>query len=476
MSIGDAAVQPAHRVGVVPRRLLRDERLARLAAAGDTVAFEAIFERYHQELYRYCRAILSNHEEAQDALQSTMAAALRSLPGEDREIALRPWLYRVAHNEAISIARRRAESPLVLDAADGASAQGADSESADRERLRELVTDLHALPERQRGALVMRELSDLGYAEIGAAISSSEGAARQLVYEAREALRAARRGREMECVSVREAISERDGRRLRGRALRAHLRTCEGCKDFRAGISVRTADLRAIAPPLPALAAMGVLSSVLGGAGKGGAGAALGSAGGAGGIAAAGAGTAVLGKGGAMVAAVVLGAGALGASGAVDLPGGSAADQPAASDAAGGSSSAGHAGEDARGSAASAGGAANAEHGQGAERGQGAENRSDGHGSNGAGSSTGTPGAHGQAGEHGNGSPALGTGTEHELPEAAAADDPPGAAVGSPHTSASSGSTLSPPAPEQAEASSNAGSIEPPEQSNTGGKGANPNA
>jgi RNA polymerase sigma factor (sigma-70 family) len=462
MSIGDAAVQPAHRVGVVPRRVLGDERLARHAAAGDTAAFEAIFKRYHQELYRYCRAILSNHDEAQDALQSTMAAALRALPGERREIALRPWLYRVAHNEAISIARRRAESPLVLDAADGASVQGADSESADRERLRELVTDLHALPERQRGALVMRELSDLGYAEIGAAISSSEGAARQLVYEAREALRQAKRGREMECVSVREAISERDGRRLHGRALRAHLRTCEGCKDFRAAISLRSTDLRSIAPPLPALAAMSVLSSVLGGAGKGGAGAALGSAGSAGGIAAAGAGAVAASKGGALVAAMVLGAGALGVSGAVDLPGGSAADHPAASGAGAGAAPAGHTGEHARSSAASAGGTANAERGQGAERGQVAEHRSDGQGSNGGGSSTGKPGEHGQAGEHGSGSPALGTGTDHELPEPAVADDPPGAAVGSPHTSPSSGSSFSPPQSEQGAANSRAEATEPP--------------
>ena len=47
----------------------------------------------------------SDPDDAQDALQATMAAALRALPGERREIKLRPWLFRVAHNEAISIAR-----------------------------------------------------------------------------------------------------------------------------------------------------------------------------------------------------------------------------------------------------------------------------------------------------------------------------------------------------------------------------------
>lgn len=90
-----------------PTRLLSDERLARLAASGDERAFEQIFVRHENELYRYCRAMLTQHEDAQDALQATMTSALRSLPGEKREIKLKPWLYRVAHNEAISILRRR---------------------------------------------------------------------------------------------------------------------------------------------------------------------------------------------------------------------------------------------------------------------------------------------------------------------------------------------------------------------------------
>ena len=457
MSI-DAATHPAQRVGLVPRRLLGDERLARLASAGDTAAFETIFERYHQELYRYCRAILSNHEEAQDALQSTMAAALRALPGERREIALRPWLYRVAHNEAITIARRRADAVLVHDSFDGMSAHGADLETAQRERLRELVADLRALPERQRGALVMRELNDLGYAEIGAAISTSEAAARQLVYEAREALRESKRGREMDCLSVREAISERDGRRLRGRALRAHLRNCDGCEDFRAAISIRSGDLQALAPAMPAVVAAGVLGTLLGGAGKGGTGALIGSAGGAGGFGAAGVGAVALGKGSAMVAAVVVGAGALGATGAIDLPDSltfANDDPPAATSA--GQAGAAHAGDGSQRAAPAETRGANG------ERGQSQEARSSAPGPNGAGSENGKPGEQGQAGEQGTGSPALGTGTDHALPEPATGDDPPGAAVGSPYTSGSQTGTA-PARPEASAASSNAVTPEPPEQ------------
>src|SRR5205085_1155204 len=82
-------------------------------AAGSAGAMTAIFERHHEALHRYCWSIVGNGHDAADALQNTMIKALRALPGETREIALRPWLYRIAHNESISLLRaRRPDSAL----------------------------------------------------------------------------------------------------------------------------------------------------------------------------------------------------------------------------------------------------------------------------------------------------------------------------------------------------------------------------
>src|SRR5213593_3663504 len=102
MSIGVPARASVPR----PVRLLSDERLARRIAAGDRAAFAEVFRRYHAPIYRYCRSLLRCEEDARDALQNTMASAMRALEGETREIALRPWLYRIAHNESMSLARR----------------------------------------------------------------------------------------------------------------------------------------------------------------------------------------------------------------------------------------------------------------------------------------------------------------------------------------------------------------------------------
>jgi RNA polymerase sigma factor (sigma-70 family) len=313
-----------------PMRLLtrNEAKLARLAAAGDERAFAAIYERYHQELYRYCRALLGDGHEAEDALQNTMASALRALPGESRRIELRPWLYRVARNESISLLRRR-RAVAEAEESNLPAQPAADASFETRERLRSLVADLGALPERQRSALVMRELSGLSNEEIATALAISPAAARQVVYEARLALLEIEEGRSMECERVRLAISDRDGRVLRARKLRAHLRSCERCSDFRAAIETRRSDLELLAPPLSAVAASGLLAGLLGGGGS-----AVGGALGGGLVAGGASGSLATAKVlGAVAASAAIGIGAGNVSG-VELPGLSGGKEPQATHAA----------------------------------------------------------------------------------------------------------------------------------------------
>src|SRR5258708_1305423 len=110
----------------------------RRAAGGDREAFAAIFRRHQQDLYRYCRAIPGDPDDAQDALQNTMVKALQALPGERREIALKPWLYRIAHNEAIELRRRARPTEPLADVALPPTA-GLEQIAAERGRLRDLL-------------------------------------------------------------------------------------------------------------------------------------------------------------------------------------------------------------------------------------------------------------------------------------------------------------------------------------------------
>ena len=252
-------------------RLLSDERLARLAAGGSQASFAAIFERHHQALHRYCHSILGNGHDAADALQNTMFKALRALPGETRQIALRAWLYRIAHNESISLLRtRRPDSNLEMAAY--VSDPAAEGIVESRERLRGLTEDLRELTEQQRGALLMRELGGLPFTDVAGALQVSAAAAKQSVYEARLALQAMQEGRAMDCDVVRRTLSDGDRRMLRAMKMRGHLRACAGCRDFQAALRQRPAQLVALIQPLQLAKAAAILHGLLGGAGHGGGG------------------------------------------------------------------------------------------------------------------------------------------------------------------------------------------------------------
>lgn len=254
-------------------RASSDRRLARRASKGDRRAIATIFERYQQELYGFCLGLLGEPQDAQDALQNTMVKILRALPGEEREISLRPWLYRIAHNEAIEL--RRSSHPT--QALDGylVDEQSRVTERAEqREQLEWLLKDLADLPERQRTVLVMRELSGLDFAEIGAALDTSGAVVRQSLYEARRNLEQMDHGRGMKCEAVTRVLSDADRRITRRRDIRAHLRDCPDCRRFQDAIGKREGVLVAI-PPIPATAAAGIAQALLGGSSGGGTVAAL---------------------------------------------------------------------------------------------------------------------------------------------------------------------------------------------------------
>jgi RNA polymerase sigma factor (sigma-70 family) len=315
--VSEAALPPGVRSRIGAERLLSDDRLARRAVDGDERAFSAIFSRYHQDLYRFCMAIVGNPQDAQDALQNTMVKVLRALPGETRQIKLKPWLYRIAHNESVELLRRRRPTEE-LDPELLTRGGGLTEEAEMRERLRRLIADLEQLPERQRGTLIMRELAGLHFAEIGAVLGTSAAVARQTLYEARLSLRRMGEGREMTCDAVTRTLSDADGRVTRRRDIRAHLRACPDCRRFGEEVAARRDDLAALSP-LPAMAAVGLLQGLLGGT-AGSAGSSAGLAGAVGGGAAKSLGATAAIKAAAAVAVVAaVGVGAADRGGVVDV-------------------------------------------------------------------------------------------------------------------------------------------------------------
>jgi RNA polymerase sigma factor (sigma-70 family) len=203
-----------------------------MAGSGSDSAFAMLYRRFDGPLHGYCLSIVKHPEDARDVLQSAWMKALMALRAQSRKAPVRPWLFRIVHNEAIdTIRRRRGEQPLHEAHQRGAGA-GADEEAAGREQVAEVVADLRALPEGQRAALVMREWAALEYEEIALALATSEGNARQLVFSARNGLVESRTGRSQSCDAIRLELAGADGRRLRNRRIRSHLECCDACRAF----------------------------------------------------------------------------------------------------------------------------------------------------------------------------------------------------------------------------------------------------
>jgi RNA polymerase sigma factor (sigma-70 family) len=276
-------------------RLRSDEQLVRLFREGNDEAFRVIHDRYRSRLLAYARQMLSGSRlDAEDALQEVFVRAYAALRADDREISLRAWLYRVAHNRCIDELRRPAPpAPEELELMRPPSADPI-ATTEQRESLRRLVADVRRLPEQQRSALLMREMVGLPYQDLAAALDVTVPAVKSLLVRARIGLAQAAEARDTACVAIREELATAQERGVRASGLaRRHMHDCADCRSYRGELRAAPARFAALVPALGPGALLAKLLGIGGGGAAGGAGA---SAAG-GGAAASAAGTAAVGGG-----------------------------------------------------------------------------------------------------------------------------------------------------------------------------------
>jgi len=175
-----------------------DEQLVAAFRGGDEAAFDAMTERYRDRLLAYARHMLRARGQAaaEDVVQDVLLRAYRALRADSRPMALRAWLYRIAHNRCLDELRGERPSAELLDEEVPGSQADPAAEFGRRERLRELVGDIRSLPDQQRSALVIRELDGLSYAELAEALDTTVPAVKSLLVRARMNLATAAEERE----------------------------------------------------------------------------------------------------------------------------------------------------------------------------------------------------------------------------------------------------------------------------------------
>jgi len=173
------------RLATAALKLQSDERLVKLAREAHEPAFEAIVERYRGPLERYA-ARMTGPCRAEDLVQHAFTRLYLFLCEDERDLVLGPWLYRVTRNAAINAARERSHEQI-SENYDGVPQPPQVAEQ--RAHLRLVMGGLADLPERQRVAMIRRELEGRSYDEVAAELGVSGVGARQLVSRARIRLR-----------------------------------------------------------------------------------------------------------------------------------------------------------------------------------------------------------------------------------------------------------------------------------------------
>ena len=252
-SVHAPAALTGQRLTIGPRllRLRSDEQLVALFRSGHDEAFQVIWDRYHKRLLAYARQMLPRGNGAEDALQDVFMRAYWALR-DNRQLALKAWLFRVAHNRCVDELRRPSPPPPELLALSGPRAIDPATETDTRESLRRLITDIHRLPDQQRSALLMRELGGMSYCEVADALGTSVPAIKSLLVRARMALIRAGEARDTACTEIREELVLANDQGQRAGALaRRHLRDCADCRTYRQELRGVRRNLAALLPVGP---------------------------------------------------------------------------------------------------------------------------------------------------------------------------------------------------------------------------------
>jgi RNA polymerase sigma-70 factor (ECF subfamily) len=161
-----------------------DEQLIASANNGDAEAFDALYYRYRDWVYRLAWRFTGNHQDALDVLQETFIYLLKKFPGFELTASMTTFLYPVVKH--ISLAGRRRSRRFASDEEVLSRIPAPPAEKASRA---ELAAALGLLEDRQREVLLMRFVDDMSLKEIAAALKIPLGTVKSRLHHALQRLR-----------------------------------------------------------------------------------------------------------------------------------------------------------------------------------------------------------------------------------------------------------------------------------------------
>ena len=155
-------------------------------AAGQRLA--SLYEEHARMVYGVCRLLLRDADEAEDAAQQVFLSAYRSLLSGTEPRTPGAWLGTIARNEARARLASRRAYPVALDGDRVPASATLEEQAGTRADFADLRDELSALPEKQREAVVLRDLFGLRYDEVARALDLSRPAVEALLFRGRRRL------------------------------------------------------------------------------------------------------------------------------------------------------------------------------------------------------------------------------------------------------------------------------------------------
>lgn len=166
-----------------------DATLVGRSVSGDDQAFAVLVRRYQAPLYRHAWRLTQDRRTAEDVVQEAFVTAWRRLPTLQRAEVFRSWLYQITTRRSIDVVRAwRPEQPvdtLAPTVEPAATEAGPAGRLEQRAQLADLATALQELPVGQRAAWCLREIDELSYEEIAAALDLPVSTVRGRIARAR---------------------------------------------------------------------------------------------------------------------------------------------------------------------------------------------------------------------------------------------------------------------------------------------------
>jgi RNA polymerase sigma factor (sigma-70 family) len=175
-----------------------ESRLALAFQRGEDGAYEVIYRRYSDMVRRHCERILSDPDDAQDAVQETFLRVYNRLDSFNGRWLLEAWIKRIATNICLDKLRQRNRrsgdsAPDVLHGmAFSRAAEDPEHVVIRRAEVGRVLKRIEALPRLQREAVVLRDVHDLPHRDIAAVLQITEARARVLIHRAHKTLRGSR--------------------------------------------------------------------------------------------------------------------------------------------------------------------------------------------------------------------------------------------------------------------------------------------